>query len=211
MSDTLVAPKLLWRRDLGMGYLPIVAEQPYDAAYFAKYQAYAGTDMGRAITEARAALVRRHALGATGCDVGIGCGAFIEAAGGYGYDVNPVGIAWLKERGIWWDPYQKPVQALTCWDSLEHVREPGRLVRQAEEWVFCSLPIVPGDGPPDPDWRHYRPDEHRWYWTHSGFIEWMHQQGFGCAEHNRMETELGRLDIGSYAFTRIARVTRRST
>lgn len=196
-SETLV-----WAPDLGMGYYP-VSEQPYDAAYFAKYQGYAQTEQGRRIIEARTALVRRYAIGASACDVGIGCGAFIEAAGGYGFDINPVAVAWLRERGLFLDPRQVPVDALTFWDSLEHLSDPAAFVAAAREWVFCSLPIVPGDGPPPKGWKHRRDDEHCFYWTRSGLIRWMDREGFECMEVNAMETLLGREDIESLVFRRL--------
>lgn len=203
MNQAILAPALTWLPDLGMGHLE-VREAPYDSAYFEKYQTYAATPMGRAITQARVDLVGRHAPKIVVVDVGIGCGDFVaQRPRTFGYDVNPAGIAWLVRRGLWWDPYESSARALTCWDSLEHVEDPVRLVAAAQEWLFCSLPIVPGAGPPASDWRHLRPDEHRWYWTHAGFLAWTASQGFECAEHNTMETSLGRLDIGTYALRRV--------
>ncbi len=39
-----------------------------------------------------------------------------------GYDVNPVGVQWLKLRGRWIDLYTADAfPALTFWDSLEHI------------------------------------------------------------------------------------------
>jgi hypothetical protein len=194
---------LTWLPERGMGFYP-VAEQPYDAAYFEKYAGYAETDMGRAITAARVALVDRHAPDAIVVDIGIGCGAFVAArAATFGFDINPAGVAWLEARGRFWDPALHAADALTFWDALEHIPHAAALLGRAREWVFCTLPIVPGDGPPPPDWRHFRRDEHCWYWTRAGFLRWMEEQGFACVEHNTAESLLGRADSESFAFRRV--------
>jgi hypothetical protein len=192
---------LVWVPDLGMGYYP-VTQAPYDAAYFEKYQEYAATEMGRAITEARVALVQRYHFGEL-IDVGIGCGDFLQGRGDltWGYDVNPAGIAWLHSVGRWRDPYEG-VDAISLWDCLEHIPEPSLLLEAVRRYVFVSLPIVPGDGPPAKDWKHLRRDEHCWYWTRGGFIRWMAEEGFDCLEHTTSESLLGREDIGTFVFRR---------
>lgn len=195
---------LVWLPELGMGFYP-VQEQPYDAAYFAKYERYAASEMGRAITAARVALVDRHASDAIVVDIGIGCGAFVASRpASFGFDINLAGVEWLRERGRFWDPAERAVDALTFWDSLEHIPNAAAVLGRAREWVFCSLPIVPGDGPPRADWKHFRRDEHCWYWTRAGLIRWMDAQGFACVEVNAAETLLGREDIESFAFRRRA-------
>jgi hypothetical protein len=203
--DRWAAEGLVWLPERGMGWLT-VTEAPYDASYFAKYRQYAATPMGSAITWSRIKLVERHAGRALVCDVGIGCGDFVESrpAPTVGYDINPVGAEWLHQMGAWLDPWEVPVPALTFWDCLEHIPDPARLLANALEWVFVSLPIVPGDGPPPLDWKHFRRDEHCWYWTAAGFIGWMREHGFECVEQNDEETRLGREDILSFAFRRVA-------
>lgn len=196
---------LIWLPEYGYGFLQ-VREQPYDADYFAKYEGYAATEMGGAITAARADLAQRHAARHSLIDVGIGCGAFVtemRARGwpAFGYDINPAGIDWLRSRDWYANPYLAGASVLTFWDSLEHIPDVAHLL-QRTTIVLCSLPIVPGDGPPAREWKHYRPDEHCWYFTHSGFLRWMQQRGFVCLEHSTIEAELGREDIGTYAFRR---------
>lgn len=201
----------LWLPERGMGRL-LTSDPPYDAAYFENYQRLAASAMGVQINEARTRLVRRHLKdGELVCDVGIGCGSFIEAARAaglhcYGYDVNMSGIRWLRERSLWHDPYQEPADAVTLWDVLEHIYEPRVLFDAVVRWVFCSLPIVPDLGPPSALWRHYKPREHCWYWTRSGFIGWMAAHGFRLVEKNRTESDLGRLDIETFAFRRVPRL-----
>ncbi|HEX6924345.1 MAG TPA: methyltransferase domain-containing protein [Longimicrobiaceae bacterium] len=192
---------LVWLPERGVGFLR-VTEAPYDAEYFAKYERYAETPMGRAITKARLDLVRRHTKTRILCDVGIGCGAFAEAADCCGYDINPVGEAWLRKNGRWLNPYETRVDAVTMWDTLEHIADPAPLLANVRRWVFVSLPIVPGDGPPPLDWKHLRRDEHTLYFTRDGLIRFMDAHGFACVEHSTAESLLGREDIGSFAFKR---------
>lgn len=200
--DDWAASSFVWLPEKGMGRLR-VHEAPYDEAYFEKYQRYAATPMGRAITEARVDLVRRftdrHVV-----DIGIGCGDFITARLGWtwGYDVNPAGVRWLEEHGRWADPYAGPVESVSLWDTLEHIPDPGALLRNVRQFVFVSLPIVPGAGPPLPTWKHYRTDEHCWYWTRDGFVRWMEAHGFVYRYSCEREVMLGREDIGTFVFMR---------
>lgn len=202
------AAELMWLPERGMGYLR-VTDQPYDRDYFAKYLGYAATELGQALTRARMEFILRHApeLGLL-IDVGIGCGQFVAAARqagleANGWDVMPPAVEWLERNGICLDPRRTFADALTFWDSLEHLPDPAAYIVSAREWVFCSLPIVPGDGPPRANWKHFRPDEHCWYWTRSGLIGWMAEQGFRCVEHNTMESLLGREDVSTFAFRRV--------
>lgn len=200
---------LVWLPERGMGYYPVRdVDEPYTAAnleqakaYFEKYQAYAATDMGKAITQARADLVKRWWDGPV-LDVGIGCGAFIEAHGNAdGQDINPVAQEWLRERGLG-GPIFTQVEAGCFWDSLEHLPNPSNWLSMFCPYVFVSLPIVKDPGRITA-WKHFRPDEHRWYWTRDGFLAWMAEQSFECLEANSMEQTLGRQDIESFAFRRV--------
>jgi hypothetical protein len=198
--DSLRKDRLQWLPELGLGFYPVSA-QPYDAAYFANYAALADTDIGRRLNAARVAMVARHWEGLV-VDIGIGAGTFVDSRSGTkGYDVNPVGVAWLKARGLFVDPYAKPVDVVTTWDALEHILDPAPLLANVRRWVFVSLPIfhnvahVMGS-------KHYKPSEHAWYFTDSGFRSFMAALGWRCVEVNDEETQIGREDIKSYAFRR---------
>ncbi|HGE8505215.1 methyltransferase domain-containing protein [Serratia ureilytica] len=161
--------------------------------------------MGHALTKSRVALVERHHGDGMVLDVGIGAGQFVEARPQtWGYDVNPVGVQWLKLRGRWADLYSADAfPALTFWDSLEHIDKPELAVAKAKQWVFVSIPIFAG-GDAIMASHHYRPNEHIWYFTHDGLLRWFAEQGFTCVESNTIESDLGRVGIGSYAFKRTA-------
>lgn len=194
---------LAWLPELGMGRYPVPkAARPYDEEYFSRYQQLADTELGRELTAARIQLVARHYSGVV-LDVGIGSGQFVEARPDTrGFDVNPAGVEWLKARGQWSNLYHDRYPALTFWDSLEHIDRPEVAIARAEKWVFVSVPIFDCAEHVLRS-RHFRRDEHIWYWTHEGLIKWFAANGFKLVEHNTRESELGRDGIGSYAFARV--------
>lgn len=192
--------ELIWLPERGMGYLrpPPGAAAVYDDAYFEKYRGYAQTDLGRALTQARIDLVKSHVGALWVCDFGIGCGDFIEQhAAAVGYDIMPAAVSWLRERDRFHDPYCYDAGVLTCWDSLEHVPQPDLLLRHVQGWLFVSLPIFES-GERALKSKHFRPDEHFWYWTREGFERWLAELGFDVIESNTIESALGREDIMTF-------------
>ncbi|MCP2124408.1 UNVERIFIED_ORG: hypothetical protein J2Y93_004566 [Pantoea agglomerans] len=192
---------LVWLPELGMGRFPVPPERPYDERYFMRYQVMGDTSLGRRLTDARINFVMRHYQG-TLLDVGIGAGQFVASRSEtLGYDVNPAGVDWLMMRGLWAELYTGHYPALSFWDSLEHIDHPDIAVSHAAKWVFVSVPLFES-AEHILHSRHYRRDEHIWYWTHDGLVRWFNAHGFDCAEYNTTESELGREGIGSYAFCR---------
>ena len=196
---------LLWSEELGMGYHP---RQPmdYEGPYFKKYQQLDNSKSGAALTKLRVDLVSRHYgdNGSQVIDIGVGGGRFVTQYGCWGFDVNAEAVAWLEERASFRDPYQHEADALTFWDSLEHIPDPESAVACARQWVFVSMPIYEGaknclESP------HYKPGEHIWYWTLNGLCQWFERQGFDLHEVNHMETDAGRRGIMSFAFKRIGK------
>jgi len=174
---------------------------PYDSAYWNKYRVMDDTETGEKLTSARVDMVRRHFKG-QGIDVGIGGGRFVTASGFHGFDVNSAALAWLVSRGAYANPYLDKPEAITCWDSLEHVPDPDLLLASTREWLFVSMPIFEGQQHCLFS-KHYKPGEHIHYFTFDGFISYCISQGFVLAEHNIMESDLGREDIHSFAFRRV--------
>lgn len=197
--------KFEWSEELGVGFYPVQDPRPvYNADYFKKYLGYAKTEIGRKLTNARIDLVNRH-VGetATVVDIGIGCGQFLaERPYTFGYDVNPTAIRCLLQKDLWWDPYQYEANVVTMWDSLEHMRWPEDLLRRVTSWVFVSIPIFANKEHALAS-KHFRTDEHYWYFTRDGLIALMKKRGYECIEQNPMEIQLGREDILSFAFMRV--------
>ncbi len=198
---------LLWAPEVGIGWLPSYTPEIYGLSYWAKYLAMDATAMGRALTAARHAFVRKHYPEGPLVDFGIGGGAFLKECWqrhelAWGFDINPQALDWLQQHHRWVDPYSCRMEALTCWDSLEHVPDPERLLANVEDWVFISMPVVSTFAAPTPGWRHYRRGEHLLYATGSGLRGLLDRLGFDLVDSSFFETELGRLDIQSFAFRR---------
>jgi hypothetical protein len=210
---------LTWFPEAGVGYFECVGvETVYDAAYFARYAAQAETPIGRKLNAFRAELVVHHAFrqlpstaAAHVLDVGIGDGAFVRALRDHpaadqfyavaGYDVNPAGVAWLHRQGLWGDLYSRTWPIATFWDALEHIRNPGLALDQVETLAIVSIPTFR-----DVDHvlasRHYRRDEHYWYWTRAGFLAFASSCGFRCVDILATETAIGREDIETFVLVR---------
>lgn len=175
----------------------------YDAAYFAKYCAYEGSEISNRINAGRVALVNKYTLGPV-VDIGIGSGEFIKHRHlTWGYDVNPVAKRWLRENRLWADELHS-FDGYTMWDVTEHVPTPLDYFQnvKAGGFLFTSIPIFE-DITKVRESKHYRPSEHLYYWTRHGFVWWMAQHGFAVLEVQDFETKAGRDSILSYAFWRV--------
>lgn len=206
LLNSLAADKLVWLPELGIGYYPVPdAVAPYDADYWAKYRAMDATPVGKALNDARMYWVKRYWVDQEDLvDVGIGGGNFVSVHGCKGFDVSPHGLQWLRDGGRLHDPYETEIGAATFWDSFEHIADIERLVCNVRDWVFMSLPIF--TSVEHLLWsKHYRKDEHCWYFTQDGLIAFMHRLGFVDVACCRMEEECGREDIGTYAFRRVSK------
>lgn len=186
---------------IGIGYYPVPNNRPYDHKYFDKYQKMSETKLGKELTKSRIELISRHYDGLV-LDVGIGSGQFVtERKNTVGFDVNQKALKWLKEKELYRNLYTHKYNALSFWDSLEHIDEPQIAIQQARNWVFVSIPIFSCAEHVIRS-HHFRPTEHIWYFTHQGIINFFESEGFELKEHNTIETSLGRDGIGSYAFKR---------
>lgn len=199
---SLAKTGLVWLPEHGMGWFPVpMGNQVYDQDYFQKYKTYEETDLGAKLTRARVAFVGKFYAGPM-VDVGIGSGHFIQKRPlTSGYDVNPFGVKWLEERSLFINPNLSQTSAVSFWDSLEHIRNPKTILDNIQKWVFTSLPIF-RDCEHVLASKHFRKDEHCWYWTLSGFTKWMESHGFELRGTSDFESVLGREDIMSFAFRR---------
>lgn len=195
--------------EMGVAYqadmTPVVA---YDSAYLGKCRAYKGGEIARAVNAGRCDLLSRHLpRGSKILDIGAGAGEFMEAAEKagfvtFGYDVIPAVVVDLviKKKfslsGCGFD-------GLTLWDSIEHMTRPGSffLGLQSGVTVFVSMPVF-DDLFSIRKSKHYRPGEHLYYWTRSGFIGWMAAYGLYLVEESKHEIVAGRESIGAFVFVR---------
>lgn len=199
LTDTL-----LWSDELGYGWHP-AEPMDYDGDYWLSYLDRDSSDMGSKLTDARVQMVRRfmgdraHEV----VDIGIGGGRFVDMLGCYGFDVNERAIEWLEDQGKYRNPYWHDTDAITCWDSLEHIPDPEALINAVESLVFVSMPIYQ-DQADCLRSKHYKPSEHIWYFTQQGLVDYMSNLGFTCLLVDDVESRLGREGIKSFVFKRIA-------
>lgn len=186
----------------------MTARVPYDADYLAKCDAYADSDIAKAVNAGRCALLQRHLAGdASVLDIGAGSGAFVRCAASWGFaakgfDVIPDTADRLRSEGLYSDP-ANAFDAVTMWDVLEHVENPSVVFDsvRAGGLLFVSIPIF-NYLYRIRESRHYRPGEHLYYFTYCGFVSWMEMHGFTMLELSNHETAAGRDSIAAFAFRR---------
>lgn len=192
--------ELRWDINKAIGFLDI-QPRDYDEAYFNKYQQYAETEMGKRLNDHRLDFVNRNYKGEL-VDVGVGSLQFVLSRDNtFGYDVNPTAIQKLKDLHLFADPRELHFQAYSFFDSFEHIKNPSPLLDNMEPWtkVFMSIPIFK-DVNHILHSKHFRPDEHFWYFTPQGLIRFMLDHGFVCIDIDNFEVRVGREDIMSFAF-----------
>lgn len=198
--------ELVWLTRQKCGYcLPLFGQDfQYDGVYWSEYQRRSQTPMGEILTKIRLDFTRQAIGDEELIDFGIGSGQFLEARGGntYGYDINPMAIAWLMERKRFSSPWiESGARNVSCWDSLEHLENPSALVRKVRHAMLLSLPIF--DGPDQiMKSKHFKPGEHLWYWTDEGLKMFFELLGFHVTMESDAETRAGRESIKSYCFRR---------
>lgn len=203
-------PSLLWSDALQLGYYPcdkFTTEVVYDKSYFDKYTTYESQEIGKEINNARVKLIQRYQTkdDHAGVDIGIGCGTFINSVGNWlGYDVNQTGIDYLKNTNRYFDIYtdnNPNVSSFSFWDSFEHIKDLDKISNILPSHIFISIPIF-SDLSHILKSKHFRKDEHYWYFTDTSLITYFSLYGYECVETNKMESELGREDIETFVFIR---------
>lgn len=191
---------LLWRDDIGVGYLRSNG-YAYDEDYWKKYHGYDSSEIADNLSEFRVEFVKKHIINPTDvCDVGIGSGRFVKSFGCRGYDINPWAERWLKENGHYGDPYTTKFEALTFWDVLEHIDNHDYILERTDK-IFLSIPLHESLDSCLAS-KHLRPDEHIWHFTDRGIRFFMSYYGYSFVEMSDGETKAGREAIMSYYFKR---------
>ncbi len=200
--------ELNYAQDPGILYQREIKPFEYGKKYYENYVKLEGKLIGIEITEARIDISHRYA----DCilDVGIGSGYFIKKSKAkmFGFDINPFGIEWLKERGCFINPYEELpdcVNGVSLWDTLEHMPNPSQFLGllNLNTFVFLSLPIFHNLLKVRKS-KHYKPNEHLTYWSVNGIRKYMEDCGFNLLEISDQESEAGREDILSFVFKKVA-------
>lgn len=200
LSNSLAQDQLVWLPEQGIGWYPVTAN-PYGANYWMHYREMDRTKIADKLVGARVRLAREwRADPERTVDVGIGGGRFCIDMGCKGWDVNPIALAWLHDHGKALNPLAGPVDCATFWDSLEHIHDPRPILANVERLVLVSMPIYTGAEHILRS-KHFKKDEHCWYFTAEGLVRFMERQGFLLAGWNTME-QPEREDIETFAFLR---------
>jgi len=205
--DKIRADTFQWFPDWGLGYYPVKnPAAPYDNAYFDRFAAAGDTKIGQQLNTFRVGLVRDFVGDGPVLDIGIGAGTFLELHGNcWGFDVNPKGIRFLRNRNRFVNPMEENIdafRAITLFDSFEHIAEPWLLLDRIKyQTVFMSLPIFHGLSHVQSS-KHFRPDEHFWHFTENGLTLFMQHHGFANVGRYDQETQFGREDILTFVFMR---------
>lgn len=175
----------------------------YGSDYFNKYVKYEGTPTAILINKSRVNITEKYCK--TVLDIGIGSGEFIKFSKikVYGFDVNPVGVNWLKFQKLYINPYDyvPEIDGWTFWDSLEHFPEPQKVLNiiRPGHYIFISIPIF-SDILKIKECKHYRKNEHYYYFTAVGLINYMRTFKFRLLEHTDAEIKAGRKNILTFVF-----------
>lgn len=194
---------MIWVPQRGMGYFPCdPTHAPYNEEYFAKYKSYEDTEVGRALNNFRVDFTNGcFGEGTVVVDVGIGSGTFVQSRPNtLGFDVNPAGVEWLKAQSLYSDPYDGCDYA-TFWDSLEHIPQPSSILQCIRKALIVSIPIFRNSEHAISS-KHFRKDEHYWYFTREGLVNFMKAHNFEVKAHSCMESIIGREDIETFYFKR---------
>lgn len=177
----------------------------YGESYYNTYVERENTDIAKKLNKARTELSEKYCKNII-LDIGIGSGEFIKNSNlkVYGYDINPYGVKWLEEHDLYVDPYKKmpsEIEGVTLWDTLEHIPSPQCLFQTMKPWqyIFISLPTFDSVHNIRKS-KHFKPNEHYYYFTIPGMIEFMEDSGFKYIEHNDNETKAGREGITAFVF-----------
>lgn len=195
--------QLQWYPALGLGYFPVKHQR---TAYYDQYSEYDGEPLTEQLNSERVDIVDQYVKGNV-TDFGIGSGAFIRARGidrTKGYDIDHKAVKWLKDNQLFVNPYDKKIkttQCMTFWDSLEHLRLPQLILSRITQYVFISIPIFQNLEHIQES-KHYKTNEHYWYFTLVGLISYMSYCDFNLEAHSDVETKLGREDITTFIFRR---------
>lgn len=182
----------------------------YDAKYLATFDSdsYSTSDIAKAVNVGRCEMLARNLdKGATVLDIGAASGAFVRAArlAGFlamGFDIIPEAVVRLVKAELYADD-PDGFDAVTMWDSLEHMEDPGAFLRRIPKGktLLVSVPMI-DDLRRVRSSKHFKPGEHFYYWTRFGFVDWMRLYGFRGLEMSAHEMVAGRQDVMAFSFKR---------
>lgn len=181
-------------------YMCPSASEPfnYGPNYELHYHLYAQTEFAKKLHTERWNFVVKNAEPVSVLDFGCGVATFGEYA--------PNGVKMFS-----YDPYFKRdfsfvwndgVDVVTFWDSLEHMRRIQLVPLLKTKYIAVSTPTLK-NGKNILDWKHFRPDEHVWYFNREAIVKLFAKWGYKLVDESDFEIGLGREDIWSFCFKRL--------
>jgi len=191
--------------DLTIAYQRDMSESvDYGQDYFNRYISYEDTDISKRLNKFRTSITSKYCNSVL--DIGIGSGEFIKKYQNkaFGHDINPYAIKILKQKGIYIDPYSDNldhIDGFTMWDVLEHIKNPDILLNKIpkNKIVIVSIPIFDNILKVKQS-KHYRPNEHYYYYTNNGLINFFSKMNYIILEVSDEESVCGRENIMSFVF-----------
>jgi hypothetical protein len=175
----------------------------YDKNYFENYKQRSQTEMGHKLHAFRKTYVECF------CDpddkiidYGTGYGELVVNSNRwFGYDI----MEETKQKlGTQFDDSVENYEAVCLFDVLEHICNPTNLLTRVKDKLFVTIPLFQNWNNllSITSWRHWKPGEHLFYASPTGFEQFVNSSGFKTIDKNEIESSLGRLDIFTYYFRR---------
>jgi hypothetical protein len=200
---------LVWFTRLGYGYLPQKKPFAYDMEYYLHYVELERHGLAFELSKRRAEFSDKYISDRMVIDVGIGAGTFIKVrnwkwkkANTFGTDVCEEGLLWLREQGLEYSLTGRDCEVATFWDSLEHTLDASVYLAKVKDIAVITTPEYPDNPEGVMKSKHFKPDEHIYYFTREGIENFMDYYGFELKEISEFERGVGRQDITSYIFAR---------
>ena len=197
--------QFVWFNDKGVGFYP-VKDTWYDDRYFEASIENSLSPIAEELNKFRARIVDKYLEGKLVLDFGTGCGVYLTyRENTVGYDICPKAIEDLKRTGNYFDYYRNGlddsgIEGITFFDVIEHLRHPESVLDFVTgQFIFISLPIF-RDRDHVLGSKHFKINEHFWYYTDHAFRAFMEANGFELIEVTDEETTIGREDIFTYVY-----------
>jgi|GEM_PF-1919594 len=194
----------VWDEEKKIGYYP-VKDTWYNDLYYDASVRNSQSPIAKMLNEFRARIINKYVEGKI-LDFGAGCGALLDYRDNtVGYDICPKSIEMLKARGLFYDFYhndldKEKIKGISFFDVIEHIRYPKTVLNQINgQHVIASVPIFKDKNHALTS-KHFKINEHFWYFTDHSFIDLMESCGFHLLERTNEETKIGREDIYTYVF-----------
>ena len=179
---------------------------PYEFDYFQNFVNLKNTNISKKLNKFRVSLTKKYSKNGKILDIGIGSGEFVEniKKNIFGFDINPYGISWLKNKNIYLNPYYQDISKIsvvTMWDAIEHMTNPCYFLSllKKNQHVIITMPIYDNFTKINLS-KHFKKNEHLYYWTNQSFEWYMNQNGFKLIEISDEENKCGRQGVRTFVF-----------